>query len=251
MIDTRILVGLLSVLIAVSGVVYIGINDADRRLEFEDAFHARSIERGAALYTEYCTECHGLHGQGIEGVAPTLNSQYFFNDRLKEIGYQGTIDAYITLTVASGRPVKSSESYPREMPTWSVDYGGPLRNDQIDNIVDYIMNWQEGAPELAPPGAEPTPVPGDTPEERGANLFQGLGCIGCHVINNQGGGVGPELTYVFTEQGEDYIRESILNPNVVIAEGYQPNIMPQNFGERLTEMDLDDLLAYLKSVAEN
>jgi cbb3-type cytochrome c oxidase subunit III len=251
MIDTRILVGLLAVLIAVSGVVFVAINETDRRAEFKDAFEARSIERGAALFTEYCTECHGLHGQGIEGVAPTLNSQYFFNDRLKEIGYQGTLEAYITLTVRGGRPVKSAASYPREMPTWSVDYGGPLRNDQIGNIVDYIMNWQEAAPALPPPGAEPTPVPGDTPEERGANLFQGLGCVGCHMINGQGGGVGPELTHVYANKGEDYIRESVLNPNAVVVEGYQPNIMPQNFSERLSDMNLDDLVAYLKSVGGN
>jgi len=251
MLDTKILVGLLAILIGVSGVVFVGINDADRRVEFEEAFHARSIEQGAALYTEYCTECHGLQGQGIEGVAPTLNSQYFFQDRLSEIGYQGSLEAYITLTVAGGRPVKSDQAYPREMPTWSVDYGGPLRNDQIDNIVNYIMNWEEAAPELPPPGAEPTPVPGDTPEERGGNLFQGLGCVGCHVINGEGGAVGPELTNVYPEKGEDYIRESILNPNAVISEGFQANIMPQNFSERLTDQDLNDLVAYLKSASEN
>ena len=34
------------------------------------------------------------------------------------------------------------------MPTWSKDFGGPLRNDQIDNVVNYIMNWEEGAPDL-------------------------------------------------------------------------------------------------------
>lgn len=249
MIDSRILIGLLAVLITISGMVYIAIGDADRRVEFDEAFHARSIERGAALFTEYCKECHGIQGQGIEGVAPALNSKNFFENRLQEIGYQGSMEAYIKLTIAGGRPVKSSQAYPREMPTWSVDFGGPLRNDQIDNLVDYIMNWQADAPELAGPGAEPTPVPGDTPEERGANLFQGLGCIGCHVINGEGGGVGPELTNIYADKGEDYVRESILAPNAVVAEGYQPNIMPQNFGERLSEMNLDDLVAYLKLVS--
>ena len=224
MIDSRILVGLLAVLIAVSGVVYIAIGEADRRTEFERAFHGRSIASGAALYTEYCTECHGLKGEGIEGVAPTLNSQHFFENRLQEIGYQGTLESYVRLTVAGGRPVKSDQSYARNMPTWSVDFGGPLRNDQVDNIVDYVMNWREAAPALAAPGAEPTPVPGDTPEERGANLFQGLGCVGCHVINGQGGGVGPELTNVYTEKGEDYVRESILMPNAIITKATSPTL---------------------------
>ncbi|HXV98332.1 MAG TPA: cytochrome c, partial [Anaerolineae bacterium] len=169
MIDSRILVGLLAILIAISGVVYVAINEPDRQLVFAKAFEGRSIEAGAALYTQYCVECHGLKGEG--GIGPTLNSKYFFEQRLTDIGYQGSMKSFLTLTVRGGRPVKSDPSYGRTMPTWSIDYGGPLRNDQIDNIVTYIMNWEETAPDLGDPNAEPTPVPGDTPEERGQNLF--------------------------------------------------------------------------------
>ena len=249
MIDSRILVGLLAILIAVSGVVYLGINEADRRAEFEQAFHGRSMEKGAALYAEYCAECHGLHGEGTPR-APILNSRQFFDNRVKELGFEGGLPAYIRLTIAGGRPVKSSESWPQNMPTWSSDFGGPLRNDQVDNLVDYVMNWQAEAPDVAAAAGPPTPVPGATAEERGANLFQGLGCVACHVVKGEGGAVGPELTMVY-EKGPDYIKESIINTNAVIAEGYQPGIMPQNFGERLSEMDLDDLVAYFKSVSGN
>jgi cbb3-type cytochrome c oxidase subunit III len=249
MIDSRILVGLLAALIAISGVVYIGIGEADRRAEFEQAFRGRSIERGAAVYTETCSPCHGLHGEGIPGVAPTLNSKYFFEQRLKDLGYLGTLEAYLKLTISGGRPVRTSEEWPRSMPTWSVDYGGPLRNDQIDDVVSYIMNWQETAPELGDPNAPPTPVPGDTPEERGQNLFTGMGCVGCHLINGQGGGVGPDLTNVYSNKGGDYIHESIVQPNAAIAEGFQPNLMPQNFGQRMSEENINDIIAYLKSVS--
>jgi cbb3-type cytochrome c oxidase subunit III len=249
MIDTRILIGLLAVLIAVSGVVFIAIDDADRRVEFDEAFHGRSVENGAALFTEYCAECHGLHGEGTPR-APSLNSKQFFENRVDEVGFEGGLAAYIKLTVAGGRPVKSDQTYPENMPTWSKDFGGPLRNDQIDNVVAYVMNWEEGAPDVeAAAGAAPTPVPGDTPEERGANLFQGLGCVACHMINGEGGAVGPDLTNVY-DKGEDYVKESILMPNAVITEGYQPNIMPQNFGERVSDQDLDDMVAYFKSVTE-
>ena len=248
MIDSRILVGLLAILIASSGVIYIGINEPDRQAEFEEQFHARSVQTGAALFEQYCSPCHGIKGQGIESVAPALNTQYFFEQRLADLGYQGSLEAYVTLTVRGGRPVMSADGpWPQNMPTWSVDYGGPLRNDQIDSIVDFILSWGEEAPELAPPGSTPTPVPGDTPEERGVNLFQGLGCIGCHTINGRGGGVGPELTNV-SQKGADHIRQSILQPNAIITEGFEPNLMPQNFSQRLTEQNLNDLIAYLESV---
>jgi len=249
MIDSRILVGLLAILIAVSGVVFIGIGEADRRVEFEEAFHGRSIEEGAALYTEYCAECHGLHGEGSPR-APVLNSKDFFENRVQDLGFQGGLEAYIKLTVAGGRQIKENPQYPENMPTWSTDFGGPLRNDEIDNVVAYIMNWQAEAPDLeAMAAAEPTPVPGDTPAERGANLYQGLGCVACHIINGEGGAVGPELTNVY-EKGEDYIKESILMPNAVLSEGYQGNIMPQNFGDQLSDDDLNDIVAYFQSLVE-
>ncbi len=250
MIDTRILVGLLAVLIALSGVVFIAIDDADRRVEFDEAFHGRSVENGAALFTEYCAECHGLHGEGTPR-APTLNSKYFFESWVQDLRFEGGLPAYIKLTVAGGRPVKSDPAYPENMPTWSQDFGGPLRNDQIDNVVNYIMNWEEGAPDLeALASAEPTPVPGDTPEERGANLFQGAGCVACHMIDGVGGAVGPDLTNVY-DKGEDYIKESILMPNAVVVEGFQANIMPQNFGDTLSDENINDLVAYFKSVSES
>jgi cbb3-type cytochrome c oxidase subunit III len=251
MIDSRILIGLIAVLISVSSVVYVGINEPSRQAEFKAALHGRRVEQGAAIFEEYCSPCHGITGQGIEGVAPALNTSFFFEQRLDEIGYQGSLESYVRLTVAGGRPVQSASGpWPQNMPTWSQRYGGPLREDQVDAVTAYVMSWGDFVTDEGAPGAEPTPVPGDTPEERGRNLFQGMGCVGCHQIQGQGGSVGPDLTNVYSEQGEDYIHQSIVQPNAVIAEGFQPNLMPQTFGQRLSEENISDIIAYLASVAE-
>jgi cytochrome c oxidase subunit 2 len=90
---------------------------------------------------------------------------------------------------------------------------------------------------------------------QGELLFGTAGCAGCHAINGQGGGIGPELTNIYAEKGPDYILESILNPNAVIATtcptGACPSgVMPQNFGETLTEDDLNAIIEYLKAVSE-
>src|SRR5690349_8090156 len=63
--------------------------------------------------------------------------------RLTEIGWSGTVHDYLLATVSGGRPRPSVQfsQYPQRMPTWSQDYGGPLRNDQIQYIVAFIMNW--------------------------------------------------------------------------------------------------------------
>ncbi len=79
-------------------------------------------------------------------------------------------------------------------------------------------------------------------------------CSSCHAINGEGGQIGPELTNVYANKGEDYVRESILMPNAVIAPecptGACPSgVMPQNFGEVLSEDDLNNIVSYLKQVS--
>ncbi len=54
----------------------------------------------------------------------------------------------------------------------------------------------------------------------------------------------PELEDYTVRQ---YLVESILHPNVYIAPGYNPNIMPSAYGLRLDLQQLADLIAYLES----
>ena len=79
-------------------------------------------------------------------------------------------------------------------------------------------------------------------------------CSSCHAINGEGGQIGPELTTVYVERGEEHVRESILNPNAVITPtcptGPCPaGVMPQNFGEQLTEDELNSIVSYLSETA--
>jgi cytochrome c oxidase subunit 2 len=48
---------------------------------------------------------------------------------------------------------------------------------------------------------------------------------------------------------EDYIRHSILNPGDQIVEGFQ-NVMPTNFSQILSEQDVDDLIAFIKTMQD-
>jgi cytochrome c oxidase subunit 2 len=90
---------------------------------------------------------------------------------------------------------------------------------------------------------------------QGEILFGTAGCAGCHAINGAGGQIGPELTNIYTEKGPEYIHESIVNPNAVIATqcptgGCPSGIMPQTFAETLSEDDINSIVEYLKVVAE-
>ena len=94
-----------------------------------------------------------------------------------------------------------------------------------------------------------------TPEGAGEKLFDKLGCITCHAGDS--GALGPNLVGVFGHEvelangkkvmvDEDYVRESILDPQSKIVKGYEP-VMP-TFEGQVNETQIMQLLAYIKSI---
>jgi len=56
---------------------------------------------------------------------------------------------------------------------------------------------------------------------------------------------GPDLDVSIPGEDEATVREMIVDPNAVIAKGYPPNVMPQNYEQELTPKELEDLVKYL------
>ena len=238
----------------------------ERMARLDKEQRALAIEVGADLFDINCRGCHGPQGEGTPGLCPPLNDKYFFTNRLKDVGWSGTQEDYIVATVSSGRLVSTRpDQYPGNghpaMPAWSDQFGGPLRPDQIRFIAAFIMNWQSTAmgnykPVQVTGGAE-----SDDPVVRGQAVFESSGCVGCHTIEGiSTGSVGPNLTHIGTEaatrvtgvSAEDYIKQSIIDPNAFVAPqcptGPCPsNVMPQDFGTKLTEQQINDLVAFLAS----
>jgi uncharacterized membrane protein len=92
--------------------------------------------------------------------------------------------------------------------------------------------------------------------ESGRRLFISQGCATCH---QQGSAeIAPRLEGVFGHPqtlsdgtqvmaDENYLRESILQPQAKIVKGYAP-VMPTNYATSLTPEQVTDLLAYVKSL---
>jgi cytochrome c oxidase subunit 2 len=76
-------------------------------------------------------------------------------------------------------------------------------------------------------------------------------CGTCHALADAGttAEVGPDLDNVLAGKNADFIRTSIVDPNAEIAPGFQPNVMPGNFGESLSQQQLDSLVEYLLDTA--
>jgi cytochrome c oxidase subunit 2 len=97
------------------------------------------------------------------------------------------------------------------------------------------------------------------PDEGGAGaadgeaVFASAGCGGCHAFAPAGtdAQVGPGLDDLAAAAGQAgqepaaFVREAIVDPNKVLADGYQPNVMPGTYGESLSTEELDALVAYL------
>ncbi len=256
-------------------------------------YAARAIEDGADVYTQQCARCHGADGKGIDGQGPELSGIYFLgqvdasgmeitrSQRLADIGWTGSLDDYIRAVTASGIPLKSSNAWDVVHPAFSESYGGNLRDDQIADVAKFIENWRQapntiGLVEEPKPGSafgpQPTPVPLTPAEEAGKAIYLKEGCIACHTIRGVStGSVGPNLSKIGSDaaaiiaspaykqsQGkattpEEYIRESIINPNAYISTncpaGPCPTgIMPQNLGQLISPTDLNNLVTYLASL---
>lgn len=94
--------------------------------------------------------------------------------------------------------------------------------------------------------AQPTVPEGDA--AAGKAVFTSAGCGSCHTLAAAGASaqVGPNLDEVLKGKDEQFIYESIVNPDAQIAEGFQPGIMPKTYAEQLDDKQLGDLVAFLK-----
>lgn len=96
-----------------------------------------------------------------------------------------------------------------------------------------------------------------SPAAAGQQMFESLGCASCHGANGEGGR-GPSLLGLFNSNvtlnngqtaraDEAYLRESILNPQAKIVNGFGP-IMP-SFQGQVNEEQLLQVVAYIKSLS--
>jgi cytochrome c oxidase subunit 2 len=128
-----------------------------------------------------------------------------------------------------------------------AEYCGTEHSGMIGNVV--VMEPNEYQAWLSGGGS------GMTMAARGEQLFQQLGCVGCHL--NDGSGRGPSLVGKYGAQetlangttvvvDDTYIRESILTPQNKLVAGYGP-VMP-TFQGLVNEQGLMSLIEFIKSL---
>ncbi len=172
----------------------------------------------AQIYARYCALCHGPDGEGYASDNAT---------RLRGQGFLRTAtDDFLALAIARGRSHTAMAGYLDQ-------FGGPLDEAQIDQLVGFIRGWQEGPPIAL----DDAPVEGD-PEA--GSLVYGERCASCHGALAQGGESAMSLNrWTFLSQASDaFLRYAIVH-------GREGTPMP-GFEGTLDAQQIDDVVAFLR-----
>ena len=90
--------------------------------------HTTDVSRGAALFAQYCQQCHGINGQGL--IGPKLNGNPAVNKLTDDD----------ILRIISGGIANTSNPAQLLMPAWLEDFGGPLTQTDIQYLFALIRS---------------------------------------------------------------------------------------------------------------
>jgi mono/diheme cytochrome c family protein len=99
-----------------------------------------------------------------------------------------------------------------------------------------------GAQAAAPGGAAPATASLEPLEILRANQ-----CIVCHMLDGEGGAIGPSFDGIGARLTSDRIRAKILDPGSSVTPGFEAfaGVMPTTFGTQLTAAQLEAIVTYL------
>lgn len=220
------------------------------------------VSLGETIFTGKgtCTLCHNNMGRAPDILQ--LSMVATAEERLADERYKGAatnVEDYFwesmvdpSIYVVTGFGQKGSNDTVSPMP---VANKAPilLTDIEMDAVIafmqakdgnDVTVSLPEGLPETEPDeqgAAAAVQGPAETAEEALAKFT----CTACHAVAGSESMVGPELNAVGGRLDKDQIRESILNPEAVITEGFDGGMMPADFAKKMTISELDMITEYL------
>ena len=193
------------------------------------------LTNGKALFTQECGTCHVLGRAGTQGqTGPNLDNA--FRTALSAGENRETVEGIVHRQIL----------HPRMN---SVMPAGLVEGNDARDVAAYVAyataraGEDEGA--LAQAGLAGA--------KTGEQIFTAAGCAGCHQLSKAGsnGTIGPslnDLAQAAQEQGggspEEYVRQSILDPDADVVQGFQAGVMP-SFEGRLDDKQVQALVDYL------
>lgn len=194
-----------------------------------------NLVNGKQLFVERCAACHSLGRAGSQAtIGPDLDAAFARSlaDGIPRSTVEGIVEGQIL------HPRRGSR-----MPA------GLATGQDAQDVAAYVA--QAAAAPGEDTGALARVGAGKAGGPPGRRVFTGAaGCGACHVLSDAGtaGTIGPDLDRSLRGRSRPFIRESIVEPDAVIAQGFSRGVMPANYGERLSDRDLEALVRYLADV---
>lgn len=151
----------------------------------------------------------------------------------------------------------------------------PIENEMVSKyqivllillLVGVLAACTNPLPTPAPTGSAASPSPTlssiSSPRlegpELGKILSSKFGCLACHTSDGNLS-VGPTWRALYGKEetitggarvlvDAAYLRESIIDPNAKVVEGYFSGIMLQDFGTKLSEPDTESIIQYIRTL---
>ncbi len=204
-----------------------------------------------------CTLCHSAVGgrapllDDVSGVvAERLADDRYAGDAVDSESYlyESMVDPSAYVVVGFGKT--GSDDMVSPMPNVLSGSVG-LSDTEIKAIIAYLQD-QSGVEVTVdiPTQIEEEEAAEEEEERRGLietpeMAIVELGCGACHKVAEEEGEIGPDLSQIGARRDREYLRRAILDPNADIAEGFEPDGMPLDYGEQLYAIELEMMIDYL------
>jgi len=179
---------------------------------------AQDLARGKRLFEGQCAVCHGITGTGGKGanLAQPRLRRATSNQQLFAViqdGIEGT-----------------------EMPE-----GWQMTDREIWQVAGYVRSLGRTAAAISKGDAK-----------RGEAIYAAQGCAGCHIVQGQGGSLGPELTEIGARRSPEYLRQALLDPGAAVPDRFLILTLTTRAGAKIRGMRLneDSFTIQIKSAAD-
>ncbi len=176
------------------------------------------IANGARLYAAGCTTCHGPSGEGVEGLGGTLRNV---------ASLEGATDEQLQAVIIEGLPEAG-------MPPWQ----GDLTGQEVADLIALLRDWQRSPKPEEVVVEAPEPV-GDS---EAGQIVYAEECALCHGDGAEGTNFAPAL-------GQSEAMQAMTDNEIrdIISFGL-PNTVMRGYADSLTVGQIDDLIAFLRTI---
>jgi mono/diheme cytochrome c family protein len=201
-----------------------------------------------------CTLCHNSMGRAP--MLDTIGAKA--EEHMKSPGYKGaakTVEEYIhealvkpsAFVVAGFGKAGTNDT---ESPMPDVSGGGiGLSEAEIAAVIAYLQDLSGAEltvaiPEMSADSEDKPKAEEAAPLETADEIIAKYTCGACHNFAGDAAGLGPNLSKI-GKKSKEYLRQAVLNPEAVIAEGFAGGMMPPTYGEQLRASELELLVDYM------